>query len=188
MFKDKTLLITGGTGSFGNAVMKRFLHTDVKEIRVFSRDEKKQDDMRKVYKDDKLKFYNVGKLEVFFTLEVIFNYTNINFTDKQKARCSEYGIDINSLLEGFKDYAAANGKQYVDWSRAFNTWINNHITWNKLKPVNQNQLGGNYEQPKELNKFEQYINNYGSNSEIKTVYPDESAADATGHEVRTWDI
>jgi UDP-N-acetylglucosamine 4,6-dehydratase len=57
MFKDKTLLITGGTGSFGNAVMKRFLHTDVKEIRIFSRDEKKQDDMRKLYKDDKLKFY-----------------------------------------------------------------------------------------------------------------------------------
>lgn len=57
MFKDKTLLITGGTGSFGNAVMKRFLHTDVKEIRIFSRDEKKQDDMRKRYKNDKLKFY-----------------------------------------------------------------------------------------------------------------------------------
>ncbi len=57
MFKDKTLLITGGTGSFGNAVMKRFLDTDVKEIRIFSRDEKKQDDMRKLYKNDKLKFY-----------------------------------------------------------------------------------------------------------------------------------
>lgn len=57
MFKNKTLLITGGTGSFGNAVMKRFLHTDVKEIRIFSRDEKKQDDMRKKYQNDKLKFY-----------------------------------------------------------------------------------------------------------------------------------
>ncbi|MFJ7638129.1 polysaccharide biosynthesis protein [Peribacillus sp. NPDC097225] len=57
MFKDKTLLITGGTGSFGNAVMKRFLNTDVKEIRIFSRDEKKQDDMRKLYKSEKLKFY-----------------------------------------------------------------------------------------------------------------------------------
>lgn len=57
MFKNKTLLITGGTGSFGNAVMKRFLNTDIKEIRIFSRDEKKQDDMRKKYKDDKLKFY-----------------------------------------------------------------------------------------------------------------------------------
>jgi len=57
MFKDKTLLITGGTGSFGNAVMKRFLDTDIKKIRIFSRDEKKQDDMRNLYKNDKLKFY-----------------------------------------------------------------------------------------------------------------------------------
>lgn len=57
MFTDKTLLITGGTGSFGNAVMKRFLDSEIKEIRIFSRDEKKQDDMRKEYKNDKLKFY-----------------------------------------------------------------------------------------------------------------------------------
>ncbi len=57
MFNNKTLLITGGTGSFGNAVMKRFLDTDIKEIRIFSRDEKKQDDMRKLYTNDKLKFY-----------------------------------------------------------------------------------------------------------------------------------
>jgi UDP-N-acetylglucosamine 4,6-dehydratase/5-epimerase len=57
MFKNKTLLITGGTGSFGNAVMKRFLDTDIKEIRIFSRDEKKQDDMRKLYRNEKLKFY-----------------------------------------------------------------------------------------------------------------------------------
>lgn len=57
MFKDKTLLITGGTGSFGNAVLKRFLETDIKEIRIFSRDEKKQDDMRKKYHSSKLKFY-----------------------------------------------------------------------------------------------------------------------------------
>jgi len=57
MFENKTLLITGGTGSFGNAVMKRFLNSEVKEIRIFSRDEKKQDDMRKQYKNDKLKFY-----------------------------------------------------------------------------------------------------------------------------------
>lgn len=57
MFKDKKLLITGGTGSFGNAVLRRFLNTDIKEIRIFSRDEKKQDDMRKHFKSDKLKFY-----------------------------------------------------------------------------------------------------------------------------------
>lgn len=57
MFKDKTLLITGGTGSFGNAVLKRFLDTDIGEIRILSRDEKKQDDMRKLYANPKLKFY-----------------------------------------------------------------------------------------------------------------------------------
>ena len=57
MFNNKTLLITGGTGSFGNAVMKRFLNNGVKEIRIFSRDETKQDDMRKRFADDKLKFY-----------------------------------------------------------------------------------------------------------------------------------
>ncbi|WP_278367165.1 polysaccharide biosynthesis protein [Marinobacter salarius] len=56
-FKRKTLLITGGTGSFGNAVLSRFLNTDIEEIRIFSRDEKKQDDMRKRYSHSKLKFY-----------------------------------------------------------------------------------------------------------------------------------
>lgn len=57
MFSNKTLLITGGTGSFGNAVLNRFLNTDIGEIRIFSRDEKKQDDMRKKYNNKKLKFY-----------------------------------------------------------------------------------------------------------------------------------
>lgn len=57
MFKDKTLLITGGTGSFGNAVLNRFLRTDISEIRIFSRDEKKQDDMRTRLQNKKLKFY-----------------------------------------------------------------------------------------------------------------------------------
>ena len=57
MFKDKILLITGGTGSFGGAVLKRFLNTDIKEIRIFSRDEKKQDDMRRYYQNDKIKYY-----------------------------------------------------------------------------------------------------------------------------------
>ena len=57
MFKDKTLLITGGTGSFGHAVLDRFLSTEIREIRIFSRDEKKQDDMRTQYHSDKVKFY-----------------------------------------------------------------------------------------------------------------------------------
>jgi len=57
MFNGKILLITGGTGSFGNAVAERFLRTDIAEIRIFSRDEKKQDDMRRAYRNEKLKFY-----------------------------------------------------------------------------------------------------------------------------------
>ena len=56
MFKDKVLLITGGTGSFGNAILRRFLNSDIKEIRIFSRDEKKQDDMRIKLANDKVKF------------------------------------------------------------------------------------------------------------------------------------
>ena len=68
MFKDKTLLITGGTGSFGNAVLDRFLDSDLKEIRIFSRDEKKQDDMRNLYKNDKIQFY-IGDVR---------NYTSVD--------------------------------------------------------------------------------------------------------------
>ena len=57
MFNNKTLLITGGTGTFGNAVLKRFVDTDIKEIRIFSRDEKKQEDLRKLLNNPKVKFY-----------------------------------------------------------------------------------------------------------------------------------
>jgi UDP-N-acetylglucosamine 4,6-dehydratase len=67
MLDGKKLLITGGTGSFGNAVLKKFLHTDVKEIRVFSRDEKKQDDLRLKYRNDKLKFY-IGDVRDFHSV------------------------------------------------------------------------------------------------------------------------
>lgn len=68
IFKDKTLLITGGTGSFGNAVLKRFLNTSIKEIRIFSRDEKKQEDMRIHYKNDKIKFY-IGNVRDYRSVE-----------------------------------------------------------------------------------------------------------------------
>lgn len=68
MFTDKVLLITGGTGSFGNAVLRRFLNSDIREIRIFSRDEKKQDDMRQFYSNDKIKYY-IGDVR---------NYESIN--------------------------------------------------------------------------------------------------------------
>lgn len=72
MFTNKILLITGGTGSFGNAVLKRFLDTDIKEIRIFSRDEKKQDDMRNEIKNDKVKYY-IGDVR---------DYESINYAMK----------------------------------------------------------------------------------------------------------
>ena len=68
IFKDKVLLITGGPGSFGNAVLKRFIDTDIKEIRIFSRDEKKQEDMRIAYKNDKIKFY-IGNVRDYRSIE-----------------------------------------------------------------------------------------------------------------------
>lgn len=68
MFKDKVLMITGGTGSFGNAVLKRFLDSDLKEIRVFSRDEKKQEDMRIKYNNEKIKFY-IGDVRDYRSVE-----------------------------------------------------------------------------------------------------------------------
>jgi len=64
MFTNKVLLITGGTGSFGNAVLRRFLNSDIKEIRIFSRDEKKQDDMRQLYSNEKIKYY-IGDVRNF---------------------------------------------------------------------------------------------------------------------------
>ena len=75
IFGGRTLLITGGTGSFGNAVLKRFLDTDIREIRIFSRDEKKQDDMRHQYNDPKIKYY-IG-----------------NVRDIQSVRDAMHGVD-----------------------------------------------------------------------------------------------
>lgn len=72
MFTKKTLLITGGTGSFGNAVLDKFLDTNIGEIRIFSRDEKKQDDMRKKYNNPKLKFY-IGDVRDLSTIDIAMN-------------------------------------------------------------------------------------------------------------------
>lgn len=116
LFNNKALLITGGTGSFGNAVLNRFLNTDIGEIRIFSRDEKKQDDMRRKYKNSKIKFYlgdvrDLQSLEnsicgvdyifhaaalkqvpscEFFPLEAV--KTNILGTENVLSTAVEYGI------------------------------------------------------------------------------------------------
>ena len=103
MFKNQVLLITGGTGSFGNAVLDRFIASDVKEIRIFSRDEKKQDDMRKLYKNKKIKFY-LG--DVRNKASVDFAMKNVDYVFhaaalKQVPSCEFYPMEaINTNIIG----------------------------------------------------------------------------------------
>ncbi len=95
MFKAKTLLITGGTGSFGNAVLRRFLQTDIAQIRIFSRDEKKQDDMRHHYRSDKLRFYigdvrnTDGLRDALDGVDYVFNAAAL----KQVPSCEFYPME-----------------------------------------------------------------------------------------------
>lgn len=94
IFKGKTLLITGGTGSFGNAVLNRFLNTDIKEIRIFSRDEKKQEDMRIKYKNDKIKFY-IGDVRDYRSIDDAMDGVDYIFHAaalKQVPSCEFYPI------------------------------------------------------------------------------------------------
>ena len=95
MFKNQTLLITGGTGSFGNAVLKKFLHTDIKEIRIFSRDEKKQHDMRVELQNEKVKFY-IGDVRDFESINSALKGVDYVFHAaalKQVPSCEFYPIE-----------------------------------------------------------------------------------------------
>lgn len=95
MFVDKTLMITGGTGSFGNAVLKRFLETGVKEIRIFSRDEKKQEDMRVAFNNPKLKFY-IGDVRDYDSIHDAMKGVNYVFHAaalKQVPSCEFYPME-----------------------------------------------------------------------------------------------
>ena len=95
MFKGKILLITGGTGSFGNAVLNRFLDTNIKEIRIFSRDEKKQDDMRNRLQNDKVKFY-IGDVRDFNSIDKAMNGVDYVFHAaalKQVPSCEFFPIE-----------------------------------------------------------------------------------------------
>jgi UDP-N-acetylglucosamine 4,6-dehydratase len=94
-FKEKTLLITGGTGSFGNAVLDKFLNTDIKEIRIFSRDEKKQDDMRHLYNNNKIKFY-IGDVRDIDSLNSAMRGVDYVFSAaalKQVPSCEFYPLE-----------------------------------------------------------------------------------------------
>ena len=95
IFKNITILITGGTGSFGNAVLERFLNTNIAEIRIFSRDEKKQDDMRHLYKSDKIKYY-IGDVRNYRSIRDALNGVDFVFSAaalKQVPSCEFFPME-----------------------------------------------------------------------------------------------
>src|SRR5215217_5433492 len=119
MFADRTLLITGGTGSFGHAVLKRFLKTDVKEIRIFSRDEKKQEDMRLAFNNTKLKFY-IGDVRDYDSIQEAMKGVNYVFHAaalKQVPSCEFYpmqAVRTNVLgAENAMNAAIANNVEQI---------------------------------------------------------------------------
>ncbi len=116
MFKDKILLVTGGTGSFGNAVVERFLESDIKEIRILSRDEKKQEDMRKYYNNDKLKFY-IGDVRDYHSIEGAFigvDYVFHAAALKQVPSCEFYPMEaVKTNINGSDNVISACVKNGV---------------------------------------------------------------------------
>lgn len=116
MFKNKVLLVTGGTGSFGNAVVERFLDTDIKEIRILSRDEKKQEDMRKFYNNDKLKFY-IGDVRDYRSIEGAFigvDYVFHAAALKQVPSCEFYPMEaVKTNIVGSDNVISASVKNSV---------------------------------------------------------------------------
>jgi UDP-N-acetylglucosamine 4,6-dehydratase/5-epimerase len=119
MFADKVLLVTGGTGSFGNAVLRRFLHTDIKEIRVFSRDEKKQEDMRIDLNNSKVKFY-IGDVRNYDSIHSALDGVDFVFHAaalKQVPSCEFYPMEAvrtNVIgTENVLNAALANGVKKV---------------------------------------------------------------------------
>lgn len=117
MFKNKKLLITGGTGSFGNAVLKRFLNSDIDEIRIFSRDEKKQEDMRISLKNDKLKFY-IGDVRNYESINEAMQGVNYVFHAaalKQVPSCEFYPMEaVHTNILGAENVLRSAISQQVE--------------------------------------------------------------------------
>jgi len=116
MFKSKTLLITGGTGSFGNAVIKRLMDTGIKEIRIFSRDEKKQDDIRNAYRNDKLKFY-IGNVRDYDSIHSAMHGVDYAFHAaalKQVPSCEFFPVEaVRTNILGAENVLNAAVSQHV---------------------------------------------------------------------------
>ena len=116
MFKDKVLMITGGTGSFGNAVLRHFVNSDLKEIRIFSRDEKKQEDMRIEYKNDKLNFI-IGNVRDFDSINNAMRGVDYVFHAaalKQVPSCEFYPMQaIRTNLYGAENVLEASARNNV---------------------------------------------------------------------------
>ncbi len=116
MFKDKVLLITGGTGSFGNAMLKGFLNSNLKEIRIFSRDEKKQEDMRIEYKNDKLNFV-IGDIRNFNDINIAMQGVDFVFHAaalKQVPSCEFYPMQaVQTNIQGAENVLEAAARNNV---------------------------------------------------------------------------
>ncbi|WP_276133830.1 polysaccharide biosynthesis protein [Polluticoccus soli] len=117
MFDNKTLLITGGTGSFGNAVLEKFINSDFSEIRIFSRDEKKQDDLRKKYNDKRIKFY-IGDVRDYSSVDAAVNGANYIFHAaalKQVPSCEFFPMEaIKTNVIGTENVLDAAVKHNVE--------------------------------------------------------------------------
>lgn len=116
MFENKTLMITGGTGSFGHAVLKRFLHTSLKEIRIFSRDEKKQEDMRTLLNNDKVKFY-IGDVRDYNSIAQALDGVDFVFHAaalKQVPSCEFYPLEaVKTNILGTENVISASLEKKV---------------------------------------------------------------------------
>ena len=161
LFKDKTLMITGGTGSFGNAVLNRFLKTDIGEIRIFSRDEKKQDDMRHEFQAkmpeaaDKIKFYIGDVIHPKSHSHSINTYEKSNNHLRELQRCVESTLDV---IDG-------DTEKYLDLNRKFFRISFYRNAWNFGERTEMQNFESELHENNEFN-VEHFFMKYNKKSEI----------------------